>query len=83
MGLSCGKVIGNILVNVDGITLGLNIGTDLGSLDGSFLGYNDGNLEGLFLKIHWDLLIVKCLAMIKETNCEYWIVKGLALYLEM
>ena len=38
------KVLGTILVNIDGITLGLDIGTELGSLDGSFYGSNDGNL---------------------------------------
>ena len=29
-----GKLIGSILRDVDGITLGLDVGTDLGSLDG-------------------------------------------------
>ena len=32
--LSGGKVIGTIIENVDGITLGLDIGTGMGSLDG-------------------------------------------------
>ena len=52
--LSCGKVTGNILVNVDGITLGIDVGTDLGSLYGFFDGSNDVNLEGLF---HGDSLV--------------------------
>ena len=49
MGYNDGKVFGTILVNLDIITLGLDIGTDLGSLDGSCDGSNDGNIEGLFL----------------------------------
>ena len=43
------KVFGNILGNVDIITLGLDIGTELGFLNGSFDGYNEGNLEGFLL----------------------------------
>ena len=31
--LSDGKVIGTILVDVDGITLGIDVGTDMGPLD--------------------------------------------------
>ena len=42
-------MLGTILLNVDGITLGLDIGTNLGSIYGSFDGSNDGKLEGLFL----------------------------------
>ena len=38
-------MIGTILVNVDEITLGIDVGTDMGSLDGSFDGYNYGKLE--------------------------------------
>ena len=48
--LSGAKVIGTILVNVDGITLGIDVGTDLGSLDVSFDGSNDGKLKGLLLE---------------------------------
>ena len=47
--ISGGKVIGAILVNVDGITLGIYVGTEMESLDGSFDGSNYGNLEGLLL----------------------------------
>ena len=43
-----GEVIGTIIVNVDGITLGLDVGIELVSLDVSFDGCNDGNIEGLF-----------------------------------
>ena len=42
-------MIGTILVDVDGIILGLDVGTELGSLDGSFDGYNDSKLKGLLL----------------------------------
>ena len=44
-----GKVFGTILVNVDRITLRIDIGTDLGSLDVYFDGFNDVKLEVLFL----------------------------------
>ena len=40
LGFSCGKVLGAILVNIDGITIELDVGTELGSLDESFDGYN-------------------------------------------
>ena len=42
-------MIGAIPVNVDEITLGLDIGTVVISLDGSFDSSNNGKLEGLFL----------------------------------
>ena len=38
-----------LLVNVDGITLGIDVGTQLGSLDGSFDGYKDVKLESLLI----------------------------------
>ena len=40
VGLFYGEVIGNILGNVDGITLRLDVGTELVSSDRSFDGYN-------------------------------------------
>ena len=43
------KVLGTILINVDGITLGIDVGIELGFLDGSFDGSNYGKLEGLLL----------------------------------
>ena len=49
LGLSYGKVIGTILINLGGITLGVDVGTYLGSLDESFDGSNGGKLERLFL----------------------------------
>ena len=42
LGSTGGEVLGTILLNVDGITLGLDVGTYLGPLDGSFDGSNDG-----------------------------------------
>ena len=50
LGSTDGKVFGTTLVNVDIITLGIDIGTEMGFLDVSFDGYNEGKLEGLFLR---------------------------------
>ena len=36
LGSTYGKVLGTILVNLDGITLGIYVGTDMGYLDVSF-----------------------------------------------
>ena len=44
-----GGFLGNILVNVDGITLGLGVVTDRGYLYVSFDVSNDGNLDGLLI----------------------------------
>ena len=44
-----GKVLGAILVNLDGVTLGIDVRTDQIYLYGSFYGFNDGKLERLFL----------------------------------
>ena len=49
LGLYHGKGIGNIIVNVDRITLGIDVETELSSLDGSLHGSNDGNIEGLLI----------------------------------
>ena len=49
LGFYDGKVLDTILVNVYGITLGLDVGTELVSLDGSFDGFSYGILDGLFL----------------------------------
>ena len=73
------KLIGNILGNVDGITLGLDVGTHLGSLYGSLVGSNDGSIEGL--EFHWDILMVKFLALTKASKWYYFIVECLELYL--
>ena len=43
------KVIGTILVNVDGIKLGIDVGKYMGALYGSFDGSNDVKLGGLLL----------------------------------
>ena len=40
-------------------------------------------LRGYCLENHWNYLIVKCLALIKEPKCNYLMVKFLAIYLEM
>ena len=47
--LSDRKVLGNILGNVDVITICIDIGTCPGSSDGSFDGYNYVKLEGLLI----------------------------------
>ena len=39
-----GKVLGTILRNIEGITLGVDVGTKLISLDGYFNVSNDGKL---------------------------------------
>ena len=49
LGSTDGKVLGNILVNVYGITLGLDVATELGFLEEFFDYFNDGNIEALFL----------------------------------
>ena len=41
--------MGTILVNLYGITLGIDVGIDLGYLDESFDVSNYGSLEGLLL----------------------------------
>ena len=38
------EVLGTLLGDVDGITLGIDVGTDLCSLDLSFDSFNDGKL---------------------------------------
>ena len=35
-GSTDGKVLGTVIVHLDGITLGIDVGTDLGSLEGSY-----------------------------------------------
>ena len=49
LGSTDGKVLGIILVNVYGITLGLDVATELGFLEEFFDYFNDGNIEALFL----------------------------------
>ena len=48
-GYTYGKVIDNMLVNVDEITLGLAVGSQLGFLDGPLEVSNDGKCEGLLI----------------------------------
>ena len=63
-------MIGILLGNLDGIILGLDVGTDLVSLDGFFEVSNDRNLRYYCLEIHWNLLIVKLLALMKASNLD-------------
>ena len=44
LGSNDGKLFGTILLNIDRITLGVDIGNELGFLDGSFGGSNEGKL---------------------------------------
>ena len=46
---SHGKVLGTILVNVDIMSLGIDVGTEMVSLDGSFDASKDGKLERLLI----------------------------------
>ena len=48
LGSTNGKLLGTILVDVDGITLGINFGTELVSLDKSVVGSNNGYIEGIY-----------------------------------
>ena len=50
LGYTDGKLIGPILRNVNGITLGLDFGTDMGALDGSFEGSKSDKLKMLLLR---------------------------------
>ena len=59
LGLSDGKVIGTILGNVDGITLGIDVRTEMDYLDGSFDGSSGSKLEGLFLEFSMESTDVK------------------------
>ena len=43
-------MLGTILLNVNAITLGIDVGTEIVSLDGSFDGTNYGNFEVLLIK---------------------------------
>ena len=40
------------------------------------------SLRGYLLETHWDLLMVKCLDLMKASNWDILIVKCLALYLQ-
>ena len=48
--ISDGKMLDNILLNVDGIKLGLDVVTELGSLDRLFDCYNHGNIYVLLIR---------------------------------
>ena len=53
-----GKVIGNIFLYIDGITLGIYVGIDLGSLHGSFGGLMMARLRVYCLGVQKFLLMV-------------------------
>ena len=73
--LSHGNVLGAKLGNVYEITVSHDIETYLGYLHISFDGSNDGKIEGYFVETHWDMLIVKGLALMKATHWYYLLVK--------
>ena len=50
LGLSDGKIIAALLVNVDVTTLGIDVGTELKYLYGSFNGSNYDNIKRLLLE---------------------------------
>ena len=53
------------------------------ALDGSCDGYNNVKFEGILLEVHMNLLMVKCLALMKASKYNYMMVKCLVLYLEI
>ena len=68
LGLSDGKVLSIILVDVDGITFWIDVGTDLVSVDVFFVVSNDGDLEIL---LFGDILVstdVKVLRTLPENS---------------
>ena len=48
--------------------LGLKFENSWAFLDGSLNGYNDDNLEGLFLQVNWYVQMVKCLSLMKASK---------------
>ena len=75
-----------MLINVVGITLGLDVGIFMGSSDGSFDGYNYGKLKRQFIVdslwstdgkllvsdegVIWDNIMVKCLELYLKMYIE-------------
>ena len=75
-------MIGTILGNVDGITFGIDVRTEFVSLDGFlFMIIMITSLRDYSLEPHWDILVVKCMGLMKASNCDYLMVKGLVPYL--
>ena len=70
LGFTDGKLLVTMLGNVDKIKLWIDVGTELRSLDGSFDGSNYGKREGLLLVNHWDILMVKCLSLMKASKWD-------------
>ena len=75
LGISDGKVLGTILRNSDVIKLGIDFGTVMGSLDQSINDFNVCKNEGLLIENHWDLLMVKCLTLMKAPKLDILMVK--------
>ena len=53
LNLSYVKFLGTLLVDVDGITLGIDCGTEMGSLDGILVVLMMEILKTYFLEAHW------------------------------
>ena len=53
----------------------LDVGIDLGSLDLSFNNFNGDNIWYYCLGTHWDLLILKCLYLMKASYWDGFMVK--------
>ena len=60
-----GKMIGAILGNVDGITLGIDDGTDLGFFMAILMFLILASLRSYFLETHWKIRVLMCLALMK------------------
>ena len=83
LGYTGGKVIGNILVNVDGITLRFDVVKKLISLYGSFDYSNDDNLDSIILRDTLGSTDGKFLAVLKSSEWDLLMIKCLAIYLEI
>ena len=68
-------MVGTILVHVYGITLGTDIGTNVSSYMVPLLFLMMVTLKAYCFKTHWDILMVKCLAMMNSSNWDLLMVK--------
>ena len=50
LGFTDGELLDTILINIDEITLGIDVGTDLVSLDGYLYGSNYGTIQVMLLQ---------------------------------
>ena len=69
------KVLIIILGNVDGITLGLMSEHSWDIYMDPLMVLSMASLRAYFLETHWDLLVVKCLDLMKSSNWYYLVVK--------